>query len=162
MFQVKNQKEANFIRLLLLIEQQWTCPVTGYRLTMANSVLDHDHKTGLIRGVLFNGANRVLQDEQWVRFGIRRENHVSMLRAMADYLEREQFPAAHHTHRDPISIVTVTSYKQLGTAIIKDKGKLPHWWGYVYRGNTAAQRLTKRLSELYEKYSIEPRFYAQK
>lgn len=162
MFQIKNPKEASFIRLLLLIEQQWKCPITGYRLTMANSVLDHDHKTGLIRGVLFNGVNRVLQDEQWVRFGIRRENHIAMLLAMADYLGMEQLPVVYYTHKEPVPIVTVTSYKQLGTAIIKDKGKLPHWWGYVYRGNRTAQVLTKRLSELYKKYGIEPRFYAQK
>lgn len=162
MFQIKNQKEANFIRLFLLVEQQWKCPVTGYSLTMANSVLDHDHKTGLIRGVLFNGANRVLQDEQWVRFGVRRENHIAMLRAMADYLEREQLPALHHTHREPVQVITVTSYKQLGTAIIKDKGKLPHWWGYVLRGSKPAQVLTNRLSELYKKYGVEPRFYTQK
>lgn len=159
MKQLENQKEANALRLELLAGQDNICPVTGYYLTMENSALDHDHFTGQIRGVLFSGANRVLQDRQWVRYGIRKEGHITMLRRMADYLETEQLDVMHHSFQQRPPVVQVSSHKKLERLIMHDKGRLPSWWGYVYSGRKKVQKLSKRLKALYEKYNIEPEFY---
>ena len=96
---LKNQKEINELKAKLLVEQGYKCPVTGYKITMSNSALDHDHASGRIRGVLFVGANRMLQEEQWVRFGLRRQNIPAILRKMADYLMQPQLDVLHPTHK---------------------------------------------------------------
>lgn len=160
MRQLKNQKEANELRAEILKRENYICPITGYRLTMSNSVLDHDHFTGKVRGVLFNGANRVLQDQQWVRYGLKREDHPAMLRAMADYLECELVDIMHHSRKPPGKIITKRSYKKLGLVILRNGGRLPWWWGYVKLNGKNAQKLSKRLKVLYDKYELEPEFYA--
>lgn len=159
MITLRNQAEANFLRLLLLIEQDWTCPITGYALTTKNSVLDHDHTTGHVRGVLFNGANRALQDHRWVGYGLRKKDHAGILRKMADYLEKDHTEVIYHTCRKPNRIVKKSNYKKLGFIIMKSKGKLPAWWGYVERRGKRGQKLSGRLKALYKKYDLEPEYY---
>lgn len=159
MKQLKNQKEANELRAKLLEEQGYICPITGFKLTMGNCVLDHNHRTGHVRGVIFGGANRVLQDTQWIRYGLRPEIHALMLRNMADYIEKEPLDYLHHACRPQKQIIKKSNYIKLGKLIIKDKGAVPSWWGYVETRGRRGQHLSDRLKALYDKYGLEPEYY---
>ena len=159
MRQLKNQKEANDLKLELLEKQGFSCPITGYRLTMGNAALDHCHETGQIRGPIFGGANRMLRESQWVRFGIRREDIPSVLRKMADYLERPQLEILHHTCRKREPYLQRLSFLQLEKEI-KKSGKPPAWFRYSTRNGKAAQKMNAKLQALFDKYGIVPRFYA--
>ena len=159
MRQLKNQQEANTLKLELLEAQGFTCPITGYRLTMEDAALDHCHKTGQIRGPIFGGANRMLRESQWVRFGIRREDIPSVLRKMADHIERPQLEILHHTCRKKEPVLQKTSFLQLKKEIEKS-GKPPAWFRYSTRNGKPAQKMNAKLRALFDKYGIAPRFYA--
>jgi hypothetical protein len=159
MRQLKNQKEANALKLELLEKQGFVCPITGYRLTMGNAALDHRHETGQVRGPIFGGANRMLRESQWVRFGIRCEDIPSVLRKMADYLERPQLDILHHTCRKKEPVLQKASFLQLEKEIRKS-GKPPAWFRYSTRNGKAAQKMNAKLQALFDKYGIVPRFYA--
>lgn len=159
MRQLKNQQEANALKLELLEKHGFICPITGYRLTMSNAALDHDHETGQVRGPIFAGANRMLRESQWVRFGIRRGDIPAVLRKMADYLEYPQLSILHHTCRKKEPILQKASFLQLENEI-KKSGKPPAWFKYSMRNGKPAQKMNLKLQDLFKKYGIVPRFYA--
>ena len=159
MRQLKNQQEANALKLELLEKQGFICPITGYRLTMSNAALDHDHETGQIRGAIFGGANRMLRESQWVRFGIRREDIPSVLRKMAAYIALPQIEILHHTCRKKEPVLQKASFLLLEKEI-KKTGKPPAWLRYSTRNGKPAQRMNARLQALFDKHGIVPRFYA--
>jgi hypothetical protein len=58
MIKIKNTKVAkDKVKRELLIKQKGRCPISGRRMTMQNSVLDHCHYTGVIRAALPRGVN---------------------------------------------------------------------------------------------------------
>jgi len=65
------------------------CPIFG--IEMNDAVVDHDHETGMVRGVLHRQANawegKVFN--AWKRFGGNnaKTSYPSALRALADYIE---------------------------------------------------------------------------
>lgn len=56
----------------LLAKQGGRCAVCGTRLASASAVLDHDHRTGAIRGVLHRGCNSLLGklENNALRYGV--------------------------------------------------------------------------------------------
>jgi Autographiviridae endonuclease VII len=54
-----NKKSLKHFRNNLLIEQNNTCLLCG-ELIQINPVIDHDHKTGQVRGILHRWCNYVL------------------------------------------------------------------------------------------------------
>lgn len=159
MRQLKNQQEANALKLELLERQGFICPITGCRLTMENSALDHDHKTKRVRGPIYKAANRMLTESRWVRLGIPYADIPSVLRKLADHIERPQLPILHHTCRKKEPILQKASFLQLKKEIEKS-GKPPAWFKYSMRNGRSAQKMNKKLQGLFEKYGIVPRFYA--
>lgn len=64
--------EVASTRTTLLINQRGLCGVCGTPVT-ARAVLDHDHNTGAIRGVLHAGCNSLLGklENNAARYGVR-------------------------------------------------------------------------------------------
>ena len=85
-----------------LREQGGRCALTGYTISAAEAVLDHDHATGHVRGVLHRGVNSLLGkiENNHKRYGVS----LPMLRAMAptiaDYIQRDYSNSPYYpTHR---------------------------------------------------------------
>ena len=53
-------KEVKEFRLQQLARQNYKCSLCGDDLSIEEAVLDHDHKTGLLRGVIHRGDNILL------------------------------------------------------------------------------------------------------
>lgn len=58
--QLYNQKDINALRDLLLAEQDEYCLLSGKYLKAKDAVLDHDHETMFVRGVINRQANAAL------------------------------------------------------------------------------------------------------
>lgn len=85
----------------LLNKQNGFCALCGERI-IDNPVLDHDHKTGYIRGVLHRGCNAFLGNIE--NNLARNQIGQSRLRAIFDnffrYIQKQQLHL-HPTHRTP-------------------------------------------------------------
>lgn len=73
--QLKEWREATWIA------QGKRCALTGYTISAAEAVADHDHTTGRLRAVLHRGVNSLLgkQENNYRRYGLS----LPMLTAMA-------------------------------------------------------------------------------
>jgi len=95
--QVKEYREKK------LAEQGYTCALCKLPLT-DDPVLDHDHKTGLIRAVLHRGCNALLGklENGHRRLGV--PDFFAFLGGVLDYLSlhtEDQTSTLHPTHRTP-------------------------------------------------------------
>jgi hypothetical protein len=102
--------QVRSISLKILKEQGGVCALTGKPIdisakTGTNSmVLDHDHRTGHVRGVLGRGANgaegKVYSAvARWAGYGMQDvEGVASFLENMAAYLRKEPYPYIYPTH----------------------------------------------------------------
>lgn len=165
--QIKNKKEHDQLRALLIREQGNLCLVTGKE--MQSPCLDHDHKTGLCRGMIENGINRLLPERDAVRYGVPLEDLPTVLRQMADYLERESTQYLHVSCAEKPHIVQKASYEKLRKKMIEAKLKgerVPRMPEYVYKKRKGKkdqpyQKMTKPLARLFGRFKIEPKFYAR-
>ena len=82
---VKGYREAK------LKEQGGRCALTGYTISAAEAVLDHDHATGHVRGVLHRGVNALLGkcENNYRRYGVSLPMLRAMAPAMAAYIEKD-------------------------------------------------------------------------
>ncbi len=117
--------------------------------------LDHHHKkkirgTGKIRGVLCSNCNVFLSrsENAALRYAISHNDLPTVLRAMADYLEKPQYPYLHPSEKAKPKRFMKSSYNEL-----KAKGgkKIPP---YPKSGG-----LIKALDVWFKVYNIVPRFY---
>lgn len=96
----------------LVRRQNGKCPITGRDLramTSSNVVVDHDHKSGVIRAALpraINGLEGKLV-QQCIRWGgcTNKNEIIIMLRGMADYLELHRVPQTEWIHPEHLSPV---------------------------------------------------------
>jgi len=80
------------------------CPVLDVRTS--DWVVDHDHKTGMVRGVISRVGNSLIgKIENFLksRGGQKEEDFPKILRNIADYLEREQLDVLH-----PVGLTQLT------------------------------------------------------
>lgn len=150
-----SQSEIAKIREELLLEQGGVCWIT--EKPTSRPVLDHQHKkglggTGLCRGVIDANINVFLGkiENNCKRYGISLEELPSILRKIADYLEKPHLPYIHPNEKPKKPKLMKSSYNKLLSAIKKsgdekDLKKMP-----AFTGN-----ITKVLSSLAEKYKIE-------
>ncbi len=54
---LRNSKDISMFRESMLIDQDYMCMISGLPLTKDNSVCDHDHVSGRVRGILENSTN---------------------------------------------------------------------------------------------------------
>lgn len=91
--EIKNYREE------LLKRQNGFCALCGDRI-LDNPVLDHDHKTGYIRGVLHRGCNAFLGniENNLARNQIGESRLRSIFNNFFRYIQ-QQHPHLHPTHR---------------------------------------------------------------
>lgn len=152
------QSEIKYYRSLILEEyQQGKCAICGN--IPSNPCLDHHHTkkiggTGQIRGVLCSNCNIFLakSENNCKRYGISQKQLPEILRAMANYLEQDQYDIIHPSELKPKRLMK-SSYNELKKAHTGKK-KFPEY--------PRSGKLTKPLERLFEAYGIEPKFYKEK
>ena len=88
-------------------EAQWEaqgrrCALTGYTISLAEAVADHDHATGHIRGVIHRGANSLLGklENSYRRYGVSLPMVYALGRNLEAYLSQDHTVRPHYpTHR---------------------------------------------------------------
>lgn len=78
------------------------CALTGYSISLAEAVADHDHATGHVRGVLHRGVNALLGkcENNYRRYGVSLPMLRAMAPAIADYIEKDYSANVYyHTYR---------------------------------------------------------------
>ena len=83
--------EIRDYRLKTLDAQGHNCALCNEVIALTEAVLDHDHKSGLVRGVLHRGCNSLLG---------KIENSLVMNRITADRLESILLNLQNYTHQD--------------------------------------------------------------
>ena len=65
--------------------------MTGYTISVTEAVLDHDHATGHVRGVLHRGVNSLLGkiENNHKRYGVSLPMLRAMAPAIAAYIEKD-------------------------------------------------------------------------
>lgn len=89
-------KKLTRTELAAFREEQWIkqdrrCRLSGIRITLDQAVVDHCHKTGIVRGVLHRGVNSMLgKIENHRRIASMREDSVlhQMLTKAVPYITR--------------------------------------------------------------------------
>lgn len=152
------QSSISELRDSILAEQGGICPIC--KLEVKSAALDHHHKkrvkgTGLVRGVLCRTCNILIakMENNCVRYGVSQVVLPFVLRNMAEYLEKPHLPYIHPSEAPKKPKLTKSSYNTLARAMIKlgEKRNIPP---YPKSGN-----LTKKLSERFNQFDIEPRYY---
>lgn len=146
------------VRDTLLEFQNGICPICDKLIT--DPVLDHHHKkrikgTGLIRGVLCRNCNSFIakSENSCVRFAIKQADLPTILRAVADYLERPHTHYLHPSEKPKAKILQKSSYEKLRKQYNKfgGKKKFPEY--------PKSRKLTIALDDLFSNFGITPEFY---
>lgn len=90
------RSQLNSYKQALIVQQGWTCPVSLKRFepdNLKDAVVDHDHITGEIRGVLHRSANAVEGKVfnavgRWGGVGMNYDEVIPYLKRLIAYLER--------------------------------------------------------------------------
>lgn len=152
--QLKN-KDIPEIREKILKEQKGICPICEEEVNAP--CLDHEHVkkirgSGQIRGVICRNCNIFIAkaENNSIRCGVKIKNLPKILRNIADYLEKQQYPYIHPTEAPKVKQLKKTSYKKLKKVYDK-KRKFPPY--------PKSKKLTKELSLLFKEYNIKPEYY---
>lgn len=116
--------QVRAVSLKILKEQGGVCALTRRPIDTAASrgsassmVLDHDHLTGRIRGVLSRGANgaegKVYNAvARWAGYGMQdKEGILQFLENMVAYLRKEPYDLLYYTHRSPEELAQAQKLK---------------------------------------------------
>lgn len=148
------QKYIAQLRVRLLEEQQWNCPICDKPIE--HPVLDHHHikrvkGTGLIRGVLCRSCNILLGkvENNCVRYNITQEELPQVLLNMSVYLTKPHLPYKHPSEKQR-QILTKSSYNKLKRVVLNQTQVPPY---------PKSGKLTKKLASLFLKYNVEPTYY---
>lgn len=150
------QKHIEMVRKGILKAQKNICPICKKKID--SPVLDHHHKkrikgTGKIRGVLCRTCNVFIakSENSATRYRVSQKELPSVLRNMADYLEREQYQYIHPSDRPKTPKLTKVSYNKMAKALKLTKYAVPE---FPKSGN-----LTQKLKTAFDRAGIEPQFY---
>ena len=116
--------QVRAVSLKILKEQGGICAITkrpidtaAARGSASSMVLDHDHLTGRIRGVLSRGANgaegKVYNAvARWAGYGMQdKEGILQFLENMVAYLRKEPYDLLYYTHRNPEELAQAQKLK---------------------------------------------------
>ncbi len=103
------RSQLNAYKLRLVQEQKWTCPVSLKRFepdNLKDAVVDHDHTTGEIRGVLHRSANAVEGKVfsavgRWGGVGMQYTEVLAYLERLITYLESPGKGVVYPLHKTP-------------------------------------------------------------
>ena len=147
-------------RAKLLKEQGNVCAIC--KLACKKYVLDHQHKRrkldangpngdGLVRGTLCDGCNRI-EGKVWnnsIRFG-KHDMLPTLLRNMADYLEKDNYPWIHPSERPLEPKVYKRKYNELKRKMKEQENIDPP--AFPKRN----KKMSTRLLSCFRKYDIDP------
>ena len=162
--QLKHSDVAKLRMWILKKKQNGKCAICGCIPT--RPCLDHDHVkkvkgTGKIRGVLCHNCNILIAkgENNCVRYGVNQKDLPRIFRAMADYLDRNQYPYIHPSEKQKTPILTKLSYNALVKANKNSEvsRRIPPY--RLGRNGEKLQKLTKPLERLFAMYNITPEFY---
>lgn len=93
-------QEVAILTSKLRTQQQNKCAICGHHFTVSDgSVLDHDHDTGLVRGVIHRSCNgaegKVKTQAKRSHKGVKPADFVVQL---GKYLEHHKVPRVHYIH----------------------------------------------------------------
>ena len=85
------QKDLPAYRKALWEQQGKRCALSGYTISLAVAVVDHDHKTGHIRGVLHRGVNSLLGkiENNYRRYGLTIPIVRALAPSLAEYITKD-------------------------------------------------------------------------
>jgi len=157
--QLKHKEVAEIRETILCEQQDGVCAIC--KKIPKRPTLDHHHTkrihgTGLIRGVLESNMNVFLAkiENNATRYAIKHVELPTILRAVADYLEKEQYPLIHPSEAPKVPILTKRSYASLRKAYhnhYRGRKKLPEY--------PKSGKLTKNLQIFYIELELTPKFY---
>lgn len=152
------------LRESLINECNETCPILQKKIARDKFVLDHQHKTskeeigsnggaGLCRGVMEFRCNALEGKiaNNFKRLGLNKEIELpSLLRNLADYLERPNLPYIHPKEKPKQAKLMKSSYNKLVKSLqeIKYSKPIPEY--------PKSKKLTKKLEKLYQLVDLEP------
>lgn len=104
-FDKVSRKDLSAIKKELLLKQKAICPICKKSLIRTpprDRVVDHDHKTGVIRAVLHRGCNgmegKVLGSVTRWRGEMRYSEIRKTLLALIDFWDKHQIPQTRYLH----------------------------------------------------------------
>lgn len=110
-------KEIAPLRQRLLIDQDYRCRLCDDVVYPAEAVLDHDHRSGLLRGVLHRGCNSLLG---------KIENNMPRSRVDLDRLAKISKNLITYLTADPVTDLLHPTFKEKTMGNYgKGKGKRP-------------------------------------
>jgi len=158
MYQLKANEIKEYRAMILERDQNGKCAICGKE--PSRPCLDHHHTkrvggTGQVRGVLCSNCNVFLakSENNASRYGISKDDLPGILRAMADYIEKDQYALIHPSEAPKPKRLMKSSYNELKRAY-SGKKKFPEY--------PRSGKLTKPLERLFEAYGIKPKFYKEK
>ena len=95
-------REVSVERAMAVLDQLGTCPLCEQHLALADAVLDHNHKTGQVRGAIHRFCNTFLSriENGIARNRITPEQLTAILKNYESYVQRET-GMLHPTHKTP-------------------------------------------------------------
>ena len=155
--QLKSTEIASLRNWILNKRQDGKCLICGNE--PKRPCLDHDHikrikGTGLIRGVLCSSCNVFIakSENNCIRYGIKIKELPDILRSVANYLEKKQYPYIHPSEKPKELKLKKNSFKKIKKLYHKD---FPNRKQLEY---PKSKKLTKLLKDIYETYNISPEF----
>ena len=161
------RKDVAKFRDKILAEQQFKCGICEMTLQKSQAVLDHLHKrrksdipgvndAGLVRGVLCDGCNRI--EGKVAKSAMRFQKDAvpgvpTLLRKMADYLEREKHLLIHPTEKLVARKPSKLQYNKLAK-IVASKPIPPTLPAFNPR------KVSTALQKLFDAFNVDP--YATK
>jgi len=96
-------KDAKLLKARLIGEQGGICPISN--LTLSSPCLDHDHATGLVRGVLRRASNswEGKVRNAFIRVGLKNQgaDYLDCLLGLWIYLQEKPYDFIHPAHKTP-------------------------------------------------------------
>lgn len=159
--QMKQLKSSDLkgLRAEILAEQAGICPLCEQQIAPEDAVVDHDHDTGLVRGVLHSVCNSVegMIKHKFRRGGVHKKTDlITYLKNLVVYLEKEQYELIHPSEKPKEPNLMKSSFNELVREMKKNKytKKLPEY--------PKSKKMTKGLKVLFEVYKIKPKFHKLK
>lgn len=152
-------KDIKKFRAFILKTQNGKCLVCGK--VPKRACLDHSHTkrikgTGLIRGVVCSNCNVMIakSENNSNRYGFNQKELPTILRSIADYLERKHLPFIHPSEAPKPLKLMRSSFNKLKKALEYTK--------YTCPSMSKSGILTKPLEKAFKIANIEPQFYGEK